>query len=43
MGEFRPVDNVDYFYKNSAAKPAPADLIEHVAKNYKGAILALAD
>ncbi|MCA8926614.1 MAG: hypothetical protein KDC18_00990 [Alphaproteobacteria bacterium] len=43
MGEFRPVDNVDYFYKDSAAKPAPADLIEHVAKNYKGAILALAD
>lgn len=43
MGEFRPVDNVDYFYKNSAAKPAPPDLIEHVTKNYKGAILALAD
>jgi hypothetical protein len=43
MGEFRPVDNIDYFYKNSAAKPAPPDLIEHVTKNYKGAILALAD
>lgn len=43
MGEFRPVDNIDYFYKNSAAKPAPPDLIEHVAKNYRGAILALAD
>lgn len=43
MGGFRPVGNIDYFFKNSAAKPAPPDLIEHVAKNYRGAILALAD
>ncbi len=43
MGEFRPVNNVDYFYKNSAAKPLPDDLARHIAKNYRGAILALAD
>ena len=43
MGAFRPTANIDYFYKDSAAKPAPPDLIEHIAKNYKGAILALAD
>jgi hypothetical protein len=43
MGGFRPVDNIDYFYKNSAAKPLPGDLVEHIAKNYRGAILALAD
>ncbi len=43
MGAFRPIDNIDYFYKNSAASAAPPDLIEHVAKNYRGAIIALAD
>lgn len=43
MGDFRPTDNVDYFFKNSAAQPAPPDLVDHVAKNYRGAILALAD
>ncbi len=25
MGEFRPVDNIDYFYKNSAARAARPD------------------
>ena len=43
MGEFRPVDNIDYLYKDSAAKPSPPDLVEKVAQNYKGAIVALAD
>ena len=43
MGAFRPIDNVDYLFKDSAAQPAPAELIEHVAKNYRGAIVALAD
>lgn len=43
MGEFRPTDNIDYLYKDSAAQPAPPELIDQVAANYKGAILALAD
>lgn len=43
MGEFRPIDNIDYLYKDSAAKPAPAELIEEVAGRYRGAIVALAD
>ena len=43
MGGFRPTDNIDYFYKNSAAEPAPPELIEQIAGNYRGAILALAD
>ena len=43
MGDFRPTDNIDYLYKNSAARPAPPELIDQVAKNYRGAILALAD
>ena len=43
MSAFRQVDNIDYHFKDSAAQPAPDALIELVAKNYKGAILALAD
>jgi hypothetical protein len=43
MGDFRPTDNIDYLYKNSAAQPAPPEVIDQVVKNYKGAILALAD
>jgi len=43
MGGFRSVDNIDYLFKPSAAQPAPPDLIEKVAANYKGAIVALAD
>lgn len=43
MGAFRQVDNIDYLYKDSAAKPAPPELIDQVAQNYKGAIVALAD
>lgn len=43
MGVYRSTDNIDYMFKDSAAQPAPADLIDKVARNYKGAILALAD
>ena len=43
MGGFRPTGNIDYFYKNSAAEPAPPELIEKIVGNYRGAILALAD
>ena len=43
MGAFRPTDNIDYLFKDSAAQPAPAELIDEIARKYKGAILALAD
>jgi len=43
MGAFRPVDNIDFLAKNSASQPAPKDLIEKVAANYRGALLAIAD
>ena len=43
MGAFRSTDNIDYLFKDSAAQPAPAELIAQVAQNYKGAIVALAD
>jgi hypothetical protein len=43
MGDFRSTDNIDYLFKDSAAQPAPAALIDQIAANYKGAIVALAD
>ncbi len=43
MGVYRSTDNIDYLFKDSAAQPAPPELLEKVAQNYKGAILALAD
>lgn len=43
MKAYRGVDNVDYMFKDSAAKPAPTALYDEIAKKYKGAIVALAD
>ena len=43
MGAYRAVDNIDLLFKDSAAKPAPTALYDEIAKNYKGAIVALAD
>jgi hypothetical protein len=37
------VDNIHFHAKNSASQPAPKELIEKVAKNYKAALLALGD
>jgi hypothetical protein len=43
MSVFRATDNIDYFFKDSAAKPAPDALYAEIADKYKGAIVALAD
>jgi len=43
LGAFRNVDNIDFLSKNSASQPAPKDLLEQVAANYRGALLAIAD
>jgi|TARA_B100000676_G_scaffold297051_1_gene338144 hypothetical protein len=43
MGAFRGTGNIDYMFKDSAAQPAPPELIDKIAANYKGAIVALAD
>jgi len=43
MSAYRGVDNIDLLFKDSAAKPAPTALYDEIAKNYKGAIVALAD
>jgi hypothetical protein len=43
LGANRKIDNIEYHAKNSASQPAPKDLIEKVAANYRGALLAIAD
>ena len=43
LGAFRPIDNIEFLSKNSASQPAPADVIEKVAANFRGALLAIAD
>ena len=43
LGANRKIDNIDFLSKNSASQPAPADVIEKVAANYRGALLAIAD
>jgi len=43
LGATRKIDNIDFLSKDSASQPAPADVIEKVAANYRGALLAIAD
>ena len=43
LGAFRRTDNIDYVSKDSVSQPAPDTVIEHVANNYRAALLAIAD
>ena len=43
LGAFRTTDNIDSVHKDSASQPAPAELIEQVAQNYRAALLAIGD
>jgi thioredoxin reductase (NADPH) len=43
MAAFRSTDNVDFTYKDSAAQPAPAEMIDTLSKEYSAAILGVAD
>lgn len=43
LGESRPTDNIEFFAKDGAGQPSPAEIIDQVAGNYRGAILGLAD
>ena len=43
LGATRQVENIKFLAKNSASQPAPNDLLEEVAANYRGALLAIAD
>ena len=43
LGAHRQVDNIKFLAKNSASQPAPKELLQEVAANYKAALLALGD
>ena len=43
LGAHRQIENIKFMAKNSASQPAPKELIQEVATNYKAAILALGD
>ena len=43
LGAHRGVENIKFLAKNSASQPAPKELLQEVAKNYKAALLALGD
>lgn len=43
LGAHRQVENIKFLAKNSASQPAPKELIEEVATNYRAALLALGD
>ena len=43
LAAFRRTDNIDYVSKDSVSQPAPDALVEHVASNYRAALLAIAD
>ena len=43
LSAHRQVENIKFLAKNSASQPAPADVLEKVAANYRGALLAIAD
>ena len=43
LSAHRQVENIKFLAKNSASQPAPKDLLQEVATNYKAALLALGD
>ena len=43
LGAHRQIENIRFLAKNSASQPAPKDLLQEVATNYKAALLALGD
>jgi hypothetical protein len=43
LSAHRQVENIKFLAKNSASQPAPKDLLQEVATNYRAAILALGD
>ena len=43
LATVRPVDNVELVYKDSASRPAPAEMIQQAGHKYRAALLALGD
>ena len=43
LATVRNVDNVELIYKDSASRPAPAEMIQQAGHKYRAALLALGD
>lgn len=43
LSAHRQVENIKFLAKNSASQPAPKELLQDIAQNYRAAILALGD
>jgi hypothetical protein len=43
LGGIRSTDGIDFVYKDSASRPAPAGIVDEVSRRYKAALLALGD
>ena len=43
LSAHRQVENIKFLAKNSASQPAPKELLQEVATNYRAALLALGD
>ena len=43
LGTIRPIEGIDFVYKDSASKPAPTGIVDEVSRKYRAALLALGD
>ena len=43
LSAHRQVENIKFLAKNSASQPAPKELLQEVAANYRAALIALGD
>ena len=43
LGSVRALEGIDFFYKDTASRPAPPETIDKVAHQYRAALLALGD
>lgn len=43
LGSIRSTDGIDFVYKESASRPATAEVLDNVALKYRAALLALGD
>ncbi len=43
LSAHRQVENIKFLAKNSASQPAPKELLQDIAQNYRAALLALGD
>jgi len=43
LATIRPIEGIDFYYKDTASRPAPAATLENIAQKHRAALLALGD